>query len=141
LVLVEIQQNSDSTLRVYDWGRCPGGKPRALHVRQALAAIRFGALLRDKVRARRLSGAPFLRERLVRCPHFAVERWRMRRRAAIKGAGEMAIFSVVDGAGEVLGQGFARRLRVGDTMLMPACVRAWEFVPNPAMTLLRTTLP
>jgi len=39
-VILEIQQNSDTTYRVYDWGRAgPDGRARRLHVREALASI------------------------------------------------------------------------------------------------------
>jgi mannose-6-phosphate isomerase len=42
LVLFEVQQNSDSTYRVFDWNRLGlDGKPRALHVPQSLASINF----------------------------------------------------------------------------------------------------
>ena len=42
LVIAEIQQNSDTTYRVYDWERVDdAGKPRALHVRESLASIDF----------------------------------------------------------------------------------------------------
>src|SRR5205085_418939 len=42
LVLFEIQQNSDTTYRVFDWNRLGlDGKPRALHVPQSLASINF----------------------------------------------------------------------------------------------------
>jgi mannose-6-phosphate isomerase len=41
-VLFEIQQNSDTTYRVYDWNRTgTDGKARELHIRQALASIDF----------------------------------------------------------------------------------------------------
>jgi len=44
LVIAEIQQNSDITYRVYDYGRVDdSGKPRDLHVEEALASIDFGA--------------------------------------------------------------------------------------------------
>ncbi len=39
-LILEIQQNSDTTYRVYDWGRTGlDGRPRALHRREALASI------------------------------------------------------------------------------------------------------
>ena len=50
LVVVEIQQNSDTTYRIFDWGRRgPDGQPRALHIDKALDVIDFthwlGALI------------------------------------------------------------------------------------------------
>ena len=42
IVLFEIQQNSDTTYRVFDWNRVGlDGKPRELHVAQSLASINF----------------------------------------------------------------------------------------------------
>jgi mannose-6-phosphate isomerase len=42
VVVLEIQQNSDTTYRVFDWNRLgPDGRPRPLHVEQALASIDF----------------------------------------------------------------------------------------------------
>jgi mannose-6-phosphate isomerase len=42
-LILEIQQNSDTTYRVYDWGRVGlDGKPRKLHVEQSLKSIDFG---------------------------------------------------------------------------------------------------
>jgi len=44
LVIAEIQQNADTTYRVYDYGRVDdSGKPRQLHIEEALESIDFGA--------------------------------------------------------------------------------------------------
>jgi mannose-6-phosphate isomerase len=41
LVIAEIQQNSNTTYRVYDWNRLQNGQPRPLHVDKALEVINF----------------------------------------------------------------------------------------------------
>ena len=41
VLIAEIQQNSNTTYRVYDWNRLQNGKPRALHVDKALDVINF----------------------------------------------------------------------------------------------------
>ena len=52
-VILEIQQNSDTTYRVDDWGRVDDqGRPRQLHREQALASIRFHDFEPKFVRAR-----------------------------------------------------------------------------------------
>ena len=58
LVIFEIQQNSDTTYRVFDWNRVGlDGKPRELHVAQSLASIDFNdfepKLVRNKIHRRR----------------------------------------------------------------------------------------
>ncbi|RME92083.1 MAG: mannose-6-phosphate isomerase [Verrucomicrobia bacterium] len=78
LVVFEIQQNSDTTYRVFDWNRVGlDGRPRELHIPQALASIDFNdtepALLpREFVRE-----GPVERRRLVADPLFEVEQWRL----------------------------------------------------------------
>ena len=70
VLLAEVQQNSDTTYRVYDYGRLQNGAPRALHVAQALAATDLVPYVPQNP-AEQANG---LRE-LVRCAYFAVEEW------------------------------------------------------------------
>ena len=65
-LILEIQQNSDTTYRVYDWDRVGlDGKPRQMHLEEALLATDFN----DFEPAMRPEGDGDL----VRCPHFFVE--------------------------------------------------------------------
>ena len=78
VVLAEIQQMSDATFRVHDWGRVgPDGKPRTLHPAEALESTDFAAGPVDPVAGRREPIAGGTRERLVACPYFALERLRL----------------------------------------------------------------
>jgi len=66
-VILEIQQNSDTTYRVDDWGRVDDhGRPRALHREQALASIRFNDFEPQFVQPHG--------EQVLQCPFFTVER-------------------------------------------------------------------
>jgi mannose-6-phosphate isomerase len=66
-VILEIQQNSDTTYRVDDWGRLDDqGRPRALHREEALASIRFRDFEPEFAQPHG--------ERVVQCPYFTVER-------------------------------------------------------------------
>lgn len=66
-VILEIQQNSDTTYRVDDWGRVDDqGHPRSLHCDEALASIRFND--HEPQFAQPHS------ERVLQCPFFSVER-------------------------------------------------------------------
>ena len=65
-LILEIQQNSDTTYRVYDWDRVGlDGKPRAMHVEEALLATDF----HDFEPSMRPEGDGYL----ILCPHFFVE--------------------------------------------------------------------
>jgi hypothetical protein len=78
VVVFEVQQNSDVTFRLFDWGHVDAktGQPRALQVDQALACIDFAGgaagLVTPVVEAR----TPVERERIFHCDHFGL--WRLR---------------------------------------------------------------
>jgi mannose-6-phosphate isomerase len=111
-LILEIQQNSDTTYRVYDWGRLGlDGKPRQLHVRESLASIQFGAKDEPLMRA---GEAPVV---LADCAEF-----RLRCEPLSTGATlsflpgqQPRIVSVVSG-GVRIG---AEELRRGDNALVP----------------------
>ena len=78
LVIFEIQQNSDTTYRVFDWNRVGlDGKPRELHVAQSLASIDFNdfepALVQSKFAGGEVKTRP-----LVNDPLFNVEALEMK---------------------------------------------------------------
>ena len=74
-VVAEIQQNSDTTYRVHDWGRVGAdGKPRALHIDKALDVSNFGQPAAGIVQPRPISeAAGVARRELVRNRYFVVE--------------------------------------------------------------------
>lgn len=73
LVIFEIQQNSDTTYRVYDWNRVGlDGKPRELHVQQSLASIDFSDLEPHLEQRGSQDEGPAKVRRLVDEPLFSV---------------------------------------------------------------------
>lgn len=76
IVIFEIQQNSDTTYRVFDWNR-PGldGKPRELHVEQSLQCIDFNDFEPELVKGRvhKAEDRDLQRRELVSDPLFVVE--------------------------------------------------------------------
>jgi len=108
-VILEIQQNSDTTYRVDDWGRKDGqGKPRALHVKEALESIQWSDVEPAFVQPRG--------ERLLVCDFFKVTRWWLAReevREIVPDRGTFRFLFVADGkiqteGGEEWGKGAAR---------------------------------
>ncbi|MXX71115.1 MAG: mannose-6-phosphate isomerase [Gemmatimonadetes bacterium] len=76
VVLVEIQQCSDTTFRIHDWDRLAAdGRPRELHAERALDAIHFGRTV-PVPEAPTLAGSEdgVRREVIAHCDHFVVER-------------------------------------------------------------------
>ena len=84
VVLCEIQQHSDITYRVFDYNRVgPDGKPRALHIRQALDVMQFGEQRRRRLcDPVRITHGAVTETFYAACRHFAAERWEFRERIA-----------------------------------------------------------
>ncbi len=140
LVVAEVQQASNVTYRLYDWGRPgPDGRPRHLHVAEALDAIDFA---RGPVEP--VPPQPTARqggERLVACEKFVLHRWRLAAPASIGGDSRFHILSVIAGAVEVAGDPAGRPLALGQTLLIPAAVGPVEMRPLGECTLLESRLP
>lgn len=110
-LIFEIQQNSDTTYRVFDWNRLGlDGKPRDLHIGQSMASIDFGDF--EPAMDPPHGGV------LVDCEYFKVERATMAPGASIGNPqpGRFSIVAVV--SGELLSQG-GTRLGCGDFALLP----------------------
>lgn len=129
LLIYEIQQNSDTTYRVYDWNR-PGidGKPRELHVEESLCCIDFTDV------------TPGMDEPegnlLVACEHFRLERHALTAGATLESVsqGRFAIFTVV--AGEI--EAGATVFSEGDFFLVPPGRGAGLLAAGEAEVLLTT---
>ena len=130
-VIVEVQQNSDTTYRVFDWNRLGlDGKPRELHINESMQSIDFDdiepAIAKPKG------------ETVVNCDYFHVEKWNLEGERQAFDDGKFAIFTTL--TGEVTcGTG---RFRPGDFFLVPSIQEDRTLRPvNGPATLLRTTIP
>ena len=120
-VILEIQQNSDTTYRVYDWGRLGlDGKPRALHVRESLESLSA-----NTAGSPRLIRSGEQTDVLVQCHEFSLRRERLAagRRISFAAGEQPRILSVVEGELEC-GPGPGQALKLGDNVLLP---QAGEF--------------
>ena len=130
LVIFEIQQNSDTTYRVYDWNRAgTDGKPRQLHVEQSLASIDFEDIEPGLVATESNSAGRFKVRPLVRHPLFGVDLFRALapetitfKQTRLKIVGALEQMVVVRGADLVI------TLNAGEFCLIPACLGTSEIV-------------
>lgn len=130
VVLAEIQQMSDATFRVYDWGRLgPNGQPRELHFAQALESIDFAAGPVNPLSVEPESFPGGERDRLSRCPHFALERLRLTGPTAIGSPDRFTIVMNLGPQAEVAHNGQAYPLAFGQTVLLPASAGACTVRP------------
>jgi mannose-6-phosphate isomerase len=108
-LVVEIQQNSDTTYRVFDWNRVAAdGKRRQLHIAEALRCIDFEDREPQLLKA---DG-----ELLVRNPLFEIQQWDVTGRREIASPGRFAVLFCL--AGEIVSAGVT--IRAGEFALIPA---------------------
>lgn len=139
VLVAEIQQNSDTTYRLYDYGRLGlDGKPRQLHVKESLDVIDFVSPRPGKINTSLPGTGQWLT--IASSPYFQVEkgqvagRWEMRTRGD-----SFTIFIVTDGTGNLLWEHGSLQAKPGDCFLIPANLETWSWKGD--MTLLRSYVP
>ncbi len=142
LVIFEIQQNSDTTYRVFDWNRVGlDGRPRDLHVPQSLASIDFNDFEPKLVPAFYRAAAGFKFRQLVEDPLFSVQEFVFEKSGFVKLAGQyLRIIAVTQGAAKISddGSGVVAELKSGDFCLIPAVLKNVEIKAAAATSLLCT---
>jgi mannose-6-phosphate isomerase len=155
MIICEVQQYSDLTYRVYDYGRVDAqGKPRELHIERALEVMSFGASKDGKVpRKNIISGQEGWWE-LVRCPYFAAQRMDFDRHIHFRckppepGEGQFHIMVIL--AGEGLLSGLPPRgatgefsFKQGECWFVPAntFARSCGYYSKGKVSLLTASLP
>lgn len=125
LVIFEIQQNSDTTFRVYDWGRVGlDGKPRQLHVAESLASIDFSDVEPSLIPREAVPSGSFEVRTLVRHALFDADLVHARTAGMLTPpSGRVAVLAVVEGRLTVSGGGIACDLQAGQFCVVPACLR------------------
>lgn len=144
LVICEIQQNSDTTYRVYDWGRVEAdGKPRQLHIEQALGSINFEDRSPDKVQPIEVLEGKNRCAYLVACRYFAVQLLTLGEPTE-ESTGGKRFESLMMVSGDAVirtKRGDETAVTTGDSVLIPACTGDYTIVPSAACTLLRIFVP
>ncbi len=140
LVVAEVQQSSDTTFRLDDWGRVgPDGQPRQLHVEQALSVIDFEG--GPRAPSAPLPTAVHYVERLVTCDKFIVDRWRFSARRSLGGDNRCHILVPLAGTLTVERDACPSPLGLGQTVLLPAAAGSVRLDPQGVVTMLDIYLP
>lgn len=141
LLVAEIQQSSDTTFRLFDWNR-PGsdGKPRPLHLEQALAVIDFDAGPVAPQIPEAEAGEPL--ELLIACDKFVMQRLRLECDSYdVGGDNRCRIVAVVEGEVDLEGDLTGQPLRVGQSALLPAASGRLALNASQSATVLIMRLP
>jgi mannose-6-phosphate isomerase len=139
LVIFEIQQNSDTTYRVFDWNRTGlDGKPRELHIAQSLASIDFNDFEPKLVETKFITDGQVQKRVLVEDPLFSVETWKLNSGArGLLKPGKLQIVAVTKGEIEIQGGSATVNLSAGQFSLIPSILDRTEITAKSDAALLR----
>lgn len=118
IVVAEVQDPSDTTFRVYDWGRTG----RVLQIDEALECIEYGPCDASSFeRAERRERDGVVTESLVRCDEFTLARSACAHAATLEIAPGCAVWMVLEGSVSIEGEHFEREtVERGRTVVLPA---------------------
>jgi mannose-6-phosphate isomerase len=133
MVICEIQEYSDLTYRVYDYGRVDAlGKPRELHIDKALGVIDFQTRPVE----------PFRRDvpmdefgmayifYLAACPYFLAEKCVGGPVRTSTESPRFELITVIKGSGEIRWRGAECAYALGETWFLPASLGKYELIPS-----------
>jgi mannose-6-phosphate isomerase len=143
-VIVETQQQSDTTYRLYDYGR-----PRELHLKNGIAAVKLKVASGKVVRPapEQIPGGKNRHSLLVAAPYFVVDMFEMKsphelstRDGSSRSSAQILV--AVEGCGVVEAPGADRvTLAKGDAVVIPASVETFTVRPQWVIEFLRARVP
>jgi len=143
-VIIETQQQSDTTYRLYDYGR-----PRELHLKEGLAAVKLQVASGKVVRPapKQICGSENRQASLVAAPYFVVDMFEIKQPQELSTRGDSGkssaqILVAVEGCGIVEAGGSEPvTLTNGDAVVVPASVEKFSVRPQWTLEFLRARVP
>ncbi|MGN1444515.1 MAG: mannose-6-phosphate isomerase, class I [Acutalibacteraceae bacterium] len=132
ILLAEIQQNSNVTYRVYDYGRLQNGKPRELHIDKAVDVINLNPVSGSgEPQGAREALDGYSKTLLVSCDLFTVNRLEIEEKADLF-ADDSSFVSLVavDGNGVLMKDDICMTLYKGESIFVPASFGKFEILGN-----------
>lgn len=143
MVVCEIQEYSDLTYRVYDYGRVDAqGKSRELHLEKALEVTRFDGTRSGKIPPLSLHSPDADKHLLAACEFFATERWDCDRTTLIEGdPTEFQLIVILSGRGKLYDEETYYPFVAGQAWFLPASLSLAILQPKEPTSILRVTVP
>jgi mannose-6-phosphate isomerase len=143
VVICEVQEYSDLTYRVYDFGRVDAnGKQRELHIEKALQVTNFGKLAAGQVNPLDLPADGASRSLLAGCRYFATERWECSSNCEIVvDPHRFEVIVILEGAGTLAWHDSTARYHRGGCWMVPASQGRIDVLPEAPTSLIRTFVP
>lgn len=141
--LIEVQQTSDVTYRVYDWDRVEkDGKSRTLHVQQAADVLQYAQSVPQGAPGRQMLRKDSLQihERLVQCTYFTIEKFTCQQTQFTVHSGSQGnpdILIGITGEVKLVWEDQELVIRAGDTVLVPGTWMKYDLLTAMNTTFLR----
>jgi mannose-6-phosphate isomerase len=120
VMVYEVQQNSDTTYRVYDYDRVgDDGKKRELHIEKAVEVINF-----------KEQPSCSFKSNSIHCQYFAMEKMMIQGEKIEKTNNQFIVYCVTAGTGEIVYKDTIESLHAGETVLIPACLGEFNIKGN-----------
>ncbi len=143
VMICEIQEYSDITYRVYDYGRVDAqGKPRDLHITKAMDVMNLRNSRSLQVKRQPLPSHEAFKFLLAACRYFAAERWEFGWNVPCQSnPAQFEILVFLSGSGAFWSQGSEQNYQCGECWFLPASMGIFELKPKDNTTALRTYIP
>ena len=143
VMVFEVQENSDTTFRLYDWNHVDPKthKPRDLQVDEALQSVNFDQGVIRPVTPKVEEAKPERRERVFDNRHFHLDRIAGDQPFEVGAEDEPRILVCIEGSSVVEHQGVRHILKRGGVMLLPASVGPCRLRPEGKTTVLDVAIP
>ncbi|MGN7941402.1 mannose-6-phosphate isomerase, class I [Metabacillus sp. 22489] len=118
-IILETQQNSDTTYRVFDFNRKDAeGNLRELHIEKSIEVTETPSSHTEVTpTTEQIDGAEMTT--YVECPYFTVQKWKLSGTTTLTQEKPFTLVSVIDGDGELTHNGTTYSFRKGDHFLLP----------------------
>lgn len=134
VIIAEIQQNSDTTYRVYDYNR-----GRELHIEKALDVVDL-TLKSEKIEGITTNNIGYSKTQLCLDKNFSLELYNVQDSFTENSDPErFYTFTCVEGSGEIHYINGIEKIKMGDSILIPASLGKYTFIGN--MKVLKSYMP
>ncbi len=142
ILLAEVQQMSDITFRLFDWGWVGSdGTARPLHIEESIVCTDFERGPVEPIKPDRREHESGLTDELVACDHFILRRYILENDFRLEPEDRFRVLMAVKGNGDLVAGDAAMRFSLGRTCLIPAAAPAVTIHPLGELTVLEATLP
>ncbi|PET97612.1 mannose-6-phosphate isomerase, class I [Bacillus cereus] len=130
ILVLETQQNSDTTYRLYDYDRRDSdGNLRNLHLERSIDVIE-APFISNQLTVKHEKVDDLSITTFIKCPYFSVEKWELGGSASLEQQKAFLLVSVIKGEGELVKEGKHYFFKKGDHFMIPNYFGEYDLVGN-----------